>query len=229
MSKIIIPAWPAERGLDKYARYTCIDFDRELSHGKTWIDIGCRTGIALNATRQKYQAHLIGVNAHPIKVLPGIEAIQAVIPHDRSLYSNYQGSADLLTDIYGAVSYENDPLAAMIYEALLLKQGGKAVIITLEAKLGNRKNQHDMVCFFETVMGQKLSFKRYRHYSDNTKRVISSLRITIQGNYTSKSSLDTLLTKAQKAIGLPNMEKVIYTPPDDSVNMWKIVYKPCKG
>lgn len=225
MDKTPIPSWPAERGLEKYARYTCIDFDQELFQGKTWIDIGCRTGIALNATRQKYQAHLIGVNAHPIKVLPGIESIYAVIPNDRSVYTKYQSSADLLTDIYGAVSYENDPLAALIYEGLLLKRGGKAVIITLEAKLGNRKNQSEMSHFFETVMGQQLSFKRFRHYSDNSKRVISSLRITIQGHSTSKCTLDTLLLKAQKALGLPKLEKVIYTPSDGSVDMWKIVYK----
>lgn len=225
MDKTSIPAWPAERGLEKYARYTCIDFDQELFHGKTWIDIGCRTGIALNATRQKYQARLIGVNAHSIEVLPGIESIYAVIPHDRSVYTKFQRSADLLTDIYGAVSYENDPFAAMIYEALLLKRGGKAVIICLEAKLGNRKNQSDMSHFFETVMGQQLSFKRFRHYSDNSKRVISSLRITIQGHCTSKCTLDILLLKAQKELGLPKLEKVIYTPPDGSVDMWKIVYR----
>lgn len=63
------PTWPRERDLATYAKYTCIDFEVELSHEKTWIDIGCRTGKAMSETQKLYPARLVGVNAHEIDVL----------------------------------------------------------------------------------------------------------------------------------------------------------------
>jgi hypothetical protein len=220
-----IPTWPLERDLATYAKYTCIDFDLDLSAGKTWIDIGCRTGKALSETKRLYKAHLIGVNAHRIKVLTGIKSIFAEIPQDRSVYKKFRKKTDLLTDVYGAVTYDNDPIAALIYEACLLKPGGKAVIISLDAKLGNKANRQDAQYFFETIMGQNLKFKRFRTYSDNSKTALNSLRITITGDCRSNRSLDSLFLRARKMIGEPKKIRLLYSPPDHSVELWKIVYK----
>ena len=219
-----IPTWPRERDLATYAKYTCIKFDLELSNEKIWIDIGCRTGKALSETKKFCKAHLIGVNAHQIKVLTGIESIFAEIPRDRSVYRNFRGKIDLLTDIYGAFTYDNDPISALIYEACLLKPGGKAVIISLEAKLGNKVNRQDLQYFFETILGQNLTFKRFRTFSDNSKTPLNSLRITIIGDCHSKCSLDSLLLKAHQMIGEPKKIRLIYRPPDHSTELWKIVY-----
>ena len=191
-----IPTWPRERDLATYVKYTCIHFDLELSHGKTWIDIGCRTGKAMSETKRLCKARLIGVNAHQIKVLAGIESVFAEIPQDRSVYKNFRKQADFLTDVYGAFTYDNDPLAVLIYEASLLQVDGKAVIISLEAKLGNRGNRQDIQYFFETVMGQNVKFKRFRTYSDNSETPLNSLRLTITGGCHSKYSLETLFLKA---------------------------------
>jgi hypothetical protein len=226
--KTKIPTWPRERDLATYAKYTCINFDLELSHDKTWIDIGCRTGKAMSETKKLYKAHLIGINAHQIKTLPGIESIFAEIPKDRSVYKNFRKKTDLLTDIYGAFTYDNDPIAALIYEACLLKSGGKAVIVTLEARIGNRINRQDLVHFFETFMGQNLTFKRFRTFTDNTKTPLNSLRIIVSGNCRSKLSLETLLLKARQMIGEPKKVKLLYSPPDRSVELWKIVYRKPK-
>jgi hypothetical protein len=220
-----IPSWPRERDLATYAKYTGIDFDLELSEGKTWIDIGCRTGKAMSETKDLYQARLIGVNAHSIEVLPGIQSVSAEIPKDRSVYKTFQNKADLLTDVYGAFTYDHDPIAALIYEACLLKAGGKAVIISLEAKFGNRVNREDLQRFFRSVLGQKLNFKRFRTYSDNSRTPLNSLRIVITGDCRSKCSLEDLFLKARQMIGEPKKIKVIYCPPDQSFELWKIVYK----
>ena len=182
MTNSKIPTWPRERDLATYAKYTCINFDMELSDEKTWIDIGCRTGKAMSETKKLFKAHLVGVNAHQIKVLTGIESIFAEIPQDRSVYKKFRKKADLLTDIYGAFTYDNDPIAALIYEACLLRPGGKAVVVTLETKLGNKVNRQDLQYFFETVLGRNLTFKRFRTFSDNSKTPLNSLRITITGD-----------------------------------------------
>lgn len=220
-----IPTWPRERDLETYAKYTYIDFHKDLSHGKTWIDIGCRTGKAMCETQKLYKAHLIGVNAHEIEVLKGIKSIFAEIPQDRSLYHGFKKNAHLLTDVYGAFTYDNDPIAALIYEACLLQPEGKAVIISLEAKFGNRINREELQTFFEMHLGLKLTFQRFRTYSDNTKTPLSSLRITITGKGYSKCNLEDLLLKARQLIGEPKKIRLLYRPPDHSVEIWKIVYK----
>lgn len=220
-----IPTWPRERDLTTYAKYTCIDFHKELSDGKTWIDVGCRTGKAMSETQKLYKAHLIGVNAHEIDVLNGIESVFAEIPQDLSLYNNFKKSAHLLTDIYGAFTYDNDPIAALIYEACLLQPEGKAVIISLEAKFGNKVNREMLRTFFETNLGLTLTFQRFRTYSDNSKRPLNSLRITISGKGCSRWNLEDLLLKASRLIGEPKKTKLIYKPADHSVELWKIVYK----
>lgn len=220
-----IPTWPKERDLATYSKYTCINFERELSDGKTWIDIGCRTGIALNESRKLHKAWLIGVNAHEIEVLEGIQSIFAEIPSDHSLYHLFKKKADLLTDIYGAFTYNNDPIAALIYEACLLKPEGKAVIISLEAKFGNRVNRKMLVDFFEKSLGQQLTFKRFRTYTNHLKTPLNSLRITITGGCNLKCNLEDLLLKARQIIGEPKKVKLLYRPEDHSVEIWKIVYK----
>lgn len=220
-----IPTWPRERDLATYSKYTCINFDIELSNGKTWIDIGCRTGKAMSETKGLYKARLIGVNAHQIKVLEGITSIFAEIPQDRSVYKKFRKKIDLLTDVYGAFTYDNDPMAALIYEACLLKPGGKAVIISLEAKFGNKVNRQELQHFFKVVLGQDLTFRRFRTYSDNSKTPLNSLRIIITGYCRSKCNLETLFLKARQMIGEPKKKKLIYRPPDHSVELWKIVYK----
>jgi hypothetical protein len=225
MTSFKIPTWPRERDLATYSKYTRINFDIELSNGKTWIDIGCRTGKAMTETKELYKARLIGVNAHHIAVASGIESIFAEIPQDRSVYKSFRKKVDLLTDVYGAFTYDNDPIAALIYEACLLKPGGKAVIISLEAKLGNKVNRQELQHFFKIVLGQDLTFRRFRTYSDNSKKPLNSLRITVAGYCRSKQNLETLLLKAQQMIGEPKKIKLIYRPPDHSVELWKIVYK----
>lgn len=220
-----IPTWPRERDLTIYSKYTCIDFHKELSAGRTWIDIGCRTGKAMQETRKLYKARLIGVNAHEIEVLSGIESVFAEIPLNRSLFNNFKKSAHLLTDVYGAFTYDNDPIAALIYETCLLQSQGKAVIISLEAKFGNRINREALQAFFNTYLKRTLTFRRFRTYSDNSRTPLNSLRITISGQGCSEYDLEDLFFKARQLIGEPKKTRVLYRPPDHSVEIWKIVYK----
>jgi hypothetical protein len=84
------PHGPVNGTWRRMLKYTCIDFNLELSNGKTWIDIGCRTGKAMRETKRLYKARLIGVNAHRIKTFAGIESIFAEIPQDFSVYKKFR-------------------------------------------------------------------------------------------------------------------------------------------
>lgn len=44
----IIPDWPQERDLAKYAEFTQLNFDRLLMDNMRWMDVGCRTGLRSN-------------------------------------------------------------------------------------------------------------------------------------------------------------------------------------
>lgn len=224
-----IPTWPRERDLATYTRYSAIDFASLLTDGKTWIDIGCRTGKALHDSKAFCTAKLLGINAHQIEVLPGIEAIFTAIPKDLFVLNNYRAKADLLTDVYGAFTYDNDPIAVLIYEALLLKPNATAVIISLEPKFGNRVNRHDLQLFFDAVMGQTINIRRFRTYTDNTKRPLNSLRITITGSCQAKCTLDKLLEMARDLVGEPKKVRIAYRPQDQSCEVWKILYKKRKN
>ena len=220
-----LPTWPRERNLATYAKYTNIKFEEMLADDKTWIDIGCRTGIALHESQTFCKAKLLGVNSHTIEVLPGITSVYCELPQNRLVYSNYGKKIDLLTDVYGAFSYSNDPLEVLLYEACLLRDKATAVIISLEARLGNRANWQDIKSFFASNLGQEIDFQRFRSYTDHLKRPLNSLRITIRGQNSSGCSLDELYTQATHFVGRAKKVRIAYRPSDNSCELWKIIYK----
>lgn len=224
MSTKNIPTWPRERDLATYQKYTNLDFATLLSNVATWIDIGARTGIALSESKRLCEANLVGVNAHDIEMLPGITALFATLPEELSIYNRYYRKADIVTDIYGAFSYSEDPVAVLIYEALLLKAGGVAVIVSLQSKLGNRKNIADITHFFSNVLGQKCTFKRFRTYTNTLKKPINSVRITITGQCLVRDSYENLLVQAHQFIGEPKQKQAIYRPEDRSTEIRKTIY-----
>jgi hypothetical protein len=222
-----LPTWPKERDLCRYQEFTKIDFIKDLSPGQTWIDIGCRTGKALSEFPPHYNLNLVGINAHKIQVRPGIQSLIASIPKDTSVLKKYKKKAHLVTDVHGAVSYCENPLEALIYEACLLAPRSKAAIITLEDRMGSpnvtiwKQIQH----FFQSIMGQEITFKRFTSYTDNTKSPIKTLRITITGECCSSLNLHDLFLAARHSIGQMKKKKVIAESIDKSAQVWRVLYK----
>ncbi|MCX6957134.1 MAG: hypothetical protein NT164_01135 [Verrucomicrobiae bacterium] len=221
------PTWPNERDLARYAELTQLDFDDCLAKGTTWIDVGCRTGKALSQMFKKKKIVPVGVNAHQMKVRSGIHSVFAALPEDSSVYQQYQRGADLVTDIYGAVAYADNPLNVLIYEACLLKGKAQAVIITLEEKIISIDQEifQQLKSFFKTVMGQSIKFKKFTTYSDNTKSPIKTLRITIQGSCHSNLNLQDLFNEGKKHIGMARKTKVLYQSRDATAQIWQVVYE----
>lgn len=220
-----IPTWPNERDLARYASYSAIDFTKELSDGEIWIDIGCRSGKALSQSTKFYRAKLIGVNAHRIRVRSGILSVFASIPDDVEFYQRYRRKAKLVTDIHGAITYSENPLNTLIYEARLLKPNAKAVSVTLESRMGSVATWKKISQFFKLVMGQKIEFKRFRSYTDNTQTAIKTLRITITGHCRSRLSLKNLFAKACAEVGEMKKTKVIAHAHDNTAQVWQVRYR----
>lgn len=220
-----IPSWPKERNLSQYSSYTAVDFSKDLSQGKIWIDVGCRTGTALSQTKEFYAAKLVGINAHKIKTRKGIQSILANIPEDRIVYKKYRKKAHLITDLHGAISFAENPIEALIYESCLLKPNAKAVMVTLAERLGPTTIWNRIRDFFAKTMKQTITFKRFTTYSDTKKTPISALRITIQGHCQSSLKLDNLFIEARNKIGHAQKTKIIAEPEDKSFQIWQVRYK----
>lgn len=224
----MIPSWPKERDLARYVEFTNINFDTDLAANEIWIDIGCRTGKALDEARHKYHAKLIGINAHKIEVLPGSQSIYTVIPNDISVYTAYRNKAKLVTDIHGAVSYCENPLEALIYEACLLKENAKAVIVTMEKRMytPHQNILEQITRFFNEVMKKKIIFEPFTSYSDNTKTPIKTIRITITNDApVNNLSLEELFAQAQKTIGKMGKNQIIAQATDGSAKIWQVIYQ----
>ncbi len=226
----LIPSWPKERDLACYELFTGLDFEKEILDDMAWIDIGCRTGKALSQIRKKSKAILLGVNAHPIRVRPGIISISATLPEDTDIYEKYKNKMDLVTDIHGAVSYCSNPLEALIYEACLLKHNAQAIIVTLEHRMGEPSSDvfKKIENFFKNTMNQTIEFQPFPSYSDNSKTLIHTMRITIKGKCHSTLSLNNLFLEARQYIGEMRKNKVISEAKDKSAQVWQILYRKNK-
>src|ERR1700734_3060579 len=107
------PMWPKERDLSRYNTLVGFEIQKLLKPGGLWIDIG------------------VGKNAKPMRPLIGRPSVvlKAISPHYRTLptgialttghvpehvdfLAENRGHARLVTDIFGAVSYCDDPVQA---------------------------------------------------------------------------------------------------------------------
>lgn len=219
-----IPSWPEERSLARYKEFTLLDFNEILSNGDMWIDIGCRSGKALSQLSTLRKVKLVGVNAHKITVLPGIEPIYTVIPDDITLYKKYRKQARLVTDIHGAISYAENPLHALIYEALLLKPGGTAVLVTMEERFGEVTTWERITSFFKLKMQQNIVFEKFNYYSEHVALMIRSVRIIITGYCDERNNLDSLLVEARKYVGVMRKNILLLQAEDKSFEIWQVIY-----
>ncbi len=219
-----IPSWPKERDLKTYGQYTRINFNENFT-AKIWMDIGCRTGKALSQSRKFFQAKLIGVNAHKIPVRNGIQAILAEIPKDLTIYKSFRQKIDLVTDIYAAVSYAEDPLDAMIYEASLLKTDGKCVIVTLQGRIKGPAAWKRIKTFLDQQMNISVSLKSFITYSDKRRSPIKTLRITLNKQKKANPSLQNLFAQARIYVGEMTKDKILWEATDKSAKIWMVKYK----
>lgn len=219
-----IPQWPRERDLSHYGQLTGIDFHKTLNSRSVWIDIGCRSGMALTQSRKFCRARLVGINVHPMRVKRGIEHVFASIPEDPYVLNIYQRTAHVLTDVYGAFAYCSNPLETLLYEAQLLRPGGQAVIYGLEARFGTQETWNHTTSFFSKYMKQEIKFLRTRGQT-GSGRPLKTLRITITGHCQMHTSREELRLLVQRLIGLPKKVRMIFQPPDHSAVQWHVIYR----
>jgi hypothetical protein len=222
------PLWPKERDLSRYNVLAGFDIQKQLESGGLWIEVG------------------IGKSAKPMRPLIGVPGVnlKAIAPHSRSLPKNIaltvgyvpdhlgflaenRGRAKLVSDIFGAVSYCDDPVQALIYEALLLSSDGIYVGFTELYRLGDIESWDRITEFFGNRLHQEISFQTVFELGDASGLFSTYLRIRITGKTSRRASLKKILHEARCVVGVPQREdKPLWVSSDRSAKIWRMRYVP---
>lgn len=220
-----IPAWKDDRQLDLYGRLTGLDIPTELRDGGLWVDVGAGRGEAISAMAGKKGVELVAVNAHRAYEAKGAENIYAEVPGDRLVARRYSGRARVVTDVYGAASYSDDAVAALVYESSLLAAGGKLAVVTRPERFGTPETWKRIESYFES-RGQRARFELVDYPSRDGRKHgprTQALRVTVSGPGAEGESLDEALAEARLRIGVPVKVKSLFAT--TGAELWALDYR----
>jgi hypothetical protein len=219
------PPWPKERNLARYNALVGFKIQNYLRDGGLWIDVGVgqdarpmrpligRPGVTLKA-----------ISPHFRKLPAAISLTTGTIPEHTGFLAENRGRAQLVTDVFGAVSYCDDPLQALIYGALLLRPGGTLVAFTELRRVGDLDTWDRITEFFNSRMQQTITFETVFAWGDSSKHFSTYLRISIQGAPRRTLSFPRLLQASRRMLGKPRRGKLLWVASDRSAKIWRANY-----
>ena len=172
------PLWPPERDITRYAELLGFDPRDRLSSDSTWLDIGCRSGRAL-AAAATCAGRVIGLNDREIATRPGVEARVATLPQDHAELAELRGACRLITDIYGAFAYADDPVVVLAHELALLAPGGRLAAVFLPAKFPRPEDLEGLLRGITTMWGFVAETTVFENTADINGRTIQVARLRI--------------------------------------------------
>jgi hypothetical protein len=147
------------------------------------------------------------------------------VPDHSGFLVENRGRAKLVTDIFGAVSYCEDPVQALIYEALLLRSDGIYVAFTELHRVGDLETWDRLTEFFANRLHQKISFQTVYVFGDASGQFSTYLRICISGKTSRRASLKEIFREARLAIGTPQRDETpLWVSSDRSAKIWRMDY-----
>lgn len=124
---------------------------------------------------------------------------------------------DLVTDVFGAVSYGTSPLYALITLGLLLGDRGQAIVITETRRFGREwEPLRQIQTFFMKHLGEEVNFDFFTTMADANQTMEWNLRITIKSvqriGERSYTRLNALIEEANKELfqWYPEFDQVLY-------------------
>ena len=199
-----------------------------MDRGGVWIDVGVgKDALPMRPLIGRPGIKLKGLSPHHRKLPKGITLIIGQVPEDTDLLPENRGRSRLVTDIFGAVSYCDDPVQSLIYEALLLNEGGIFIAFTELYRLGDIDTWDRITAFFHERLRQSISFQTVYSWGDSLKRYSTYLRIRVEGKSKTKAALPNIFKRARLAIGMPQRREPLWTSPDRKAKIWRMRY--CAG
>ena len=205
------PSWPSRRSIDRYSELTAIDIKSFLNPGDCFIDIGPGSDARALSGMLDRGIKLIGVTAHKMESPEGIEMIPAHLPKDIARVDHMYGKARLVTDVYGAFSYGDNPLDILILESLLLAPDGKLACISETKRVGSKEDQKRMSKFAKECLGVELIFEQFETFADANQVMETELRISAWRTGNPRTTdFEELRSAAVDVIGYPEKGQVLF-------------------
>lgn len=219
------PQWPRERVLDRYNALAGFEIQHHLRDGGLWIEIGVGKGaLPMRPLIGKPGVTLKAIAPHQRALPAGISLTSGCVPDHVDFLSENRGRARLVTDIFGSVSYCEDPVQALIYGALLLSRDGVFVAVTMLHRLDDLDTLHRISSFFHHRLHQAITFQTMFVLSDASGEFSTYLRIRIEGGAKRRAALPTILKDARRAIGRPRQDVPLWISKDKSARIWRVCY-----
>lgn len=219
------PQWPAQRGRDRYESLLNIDIGEQLAKGGTWIDVGPGVdALPMRPFLDRPDVSLVCVGPHPRTLPARIDFTLSTIPDDATFLGRWSGKATLVTDVYGSVSYSDDPLLAIAYGVLLLQPRGTFAAFTELQRLGGIETWDRAIQCFRRDLQVTLTLQATSIFEDASQSFATALRILAIRENDTHVDLDTAAARLQAQVGMPVASATLWEAADRSARISRVDY-----
>jgi len=219
------PIWPKQRNLDRYNLLAGFNIAEMLSVGGLWIDVGPgEDADPMRALVGQPGVALKAIGPHLRRLPNEIAFTTGLVPDDAIFLKENRGKARLVTDIFGAVSYCDNPVHALIYEGLLLGAGGTCIAFTELERFGDLKTWSRITEFFRTRLGQRISLQSVCVFGDASRRFSTELRVRFDCEDASSADWSDLLGAADREIGVALPSSTLWISSDGNAKICRVDY-----
>lgn len=219
------PRWPKSRDLARYELLAGFSIADHLKTGGLWIDIGPgETAAPMLVVAGRTGVELKAIGPHSRSFGGAVDFHHGQVPEDRGFFRENCGRAQVVTDIYGAVSYAADPVQALIYAAALLGEGGRLAVFTELHRMGELSVWDRVTLFFHERMRQQVSFQTLGVVGDADSRYSTCLRVVVDGGFARGQTIDKLFEHATHDIGVARQGGRVWALTDESVEICRVDY-----
>lgn len=203
--------WPSRRPLSRYEEMTDLPISDLLNPGDTWIDIGPGTNAQALGEMVEKGIFLMGITPHKMEIPLGVNMSAGFVPDNKEFLDSHLLNSKLVTDVYAAFSYADDPLEVLVYETLLLKEGGQYRAVSEPERIGDAADHAKIMEFGEKYLGVKLSFSQFLTWADARQEWEYELRVSGKriGDPVS-FDLNELMQIAQKEVGVAQKDEKLF-------------------
>lgn len=203
--------WPSRRPLARYEEMTDLPIADVLSSGDTWIDIGPGSNAHALGEMVGKGVFLMGITPHKMEIPLGVNMSAGFVPNNREFLDSHLVNSKLVTDIYAAFSYADDPIEVLVYETLLLKEGGLFRAVSEPERLGDAADHARIMAFAEKYLGVKLSFSQFLTWADARQEWEYELRVSGKRVKDPVSyDLNELMEIAKKEVGVAQKDRKLF-------------------
>jgi hypothetical protein len=221
------PDWPAQRTLDRYEHLVGFSIRQQLESGGTYIDIGPGThAVALRELDERGGVGLVALTPDQVDISgTNILVEYGRIPDAVEVLQRYSKKCRVVTDVFSATTYVQDPAYALLALSCLPDDTGKVGVFTELDKFGASQTWAGLEAFFAEETGQSVRLEPFNIKGDAEPIWVDCLRITIEGcSRRTVAELPELRKVLHYRLGAPKVGREIWRTKDGKAVISEINY-----